>query len=94
STTHFKQRFCPTYRGLVHSDWGELLSAWDSGHDDKLKCSQCDKELPITEYNFRPSWGFGEFGLTFWNWQSLTSRFLDDLKKIVGEDIKVIYGKR
>jgi hypothetical protein len=78
----------------IDSDWGELLGAWNSGQNDKLKCSQCDKESSIIEYNFRPGWGFGEFGLTFWNWPSLTSSFLDDLKKIVGEDIKVIYGKR
>jgi hypothetical protein len=78
----------------IGSDWGKLLDSWDSGHDDKLKCSKCYKELSIAEYNFRPSWGFGEFGLTFWNWPSLTSSFLDDLKKIVGEDIKVIHGKR
>jgi hypothetical protein len=78
----------------IDADWGELISAWDNGDNDKLKCSQCGKQLSITEYNFRPSWGFGEFGLTFWNWPSLTSTFLDDLKKIIGDDIKVIYGKR
>ena len=77
----------------IDSDWGELLKAWDRKDNDKLKCSHCDEELSITEYNFLPSWGFGEFGLTFWNWPSLTSSFLDEFKKFSGEDIKVIYGR-
>ena len=77
----------------IDSEWGEVIAAWDSGHGDKLKCSQCDNTFSITEYDFRPTWGFGEFALTFWNWPSLTDEFLEGLKKIVDDDIKVIYGR-
>jgi hypothetical protein len=85
---------CPKCGGNnIDSDWGESLDAWDAGQNDKLKCSQCDNESPITDFDFKPSWGFGELGLTFWNWPSLTSEFLDDVKILLDKDIKVIYGR-
>jgi hypothetical protein len=77
----------------IDSDWGDVIGAWDSEQDDKLKCNHCDKESSFTDYNFQPTWGFGEFELTFWNWPSLTTAFLDDLKKLLNKDIRVIYGK-
>lgn len=78
----------------IDSDWGEVIGAWDNEQSDKLKCSQCDTESSITDYEFKPNWGFGEFGLTFWNWPSLTAQFLDDFKKLLDKDVKVIYGQR
>src|SRR5690606_21626034 len=78
----------------IDSDWGQALEAWNSGQNGILKCGQCDNEVPITDYDFKPTWGFGEFGLTFWNWPSLTSEFFDNMKKLLGKDVKVIYGRR
>jgi hypothetical protein len=76
----------------IDSDWGEAVGLWDTGKIGILRCSQCDNEASIADYDFRPDWGFGEFGLTFWNWP-LSSRFFDDLRVFVGTDIKIIYGR-
>lgn len=78
----------------IDSDWSEALSEWHSGLNDKLKCSQCGKESAIINYDFKPSWGFGEFGLTFWNWPRLTIKFFDELKTFIGKDVRVIYSRR
>lgn len=78
----------------IDSNWGEIIGAWDNAQNGDLKCKKCGSIASITEYDFRPTWAFGEFGLTFWNWPKLTSTFLDDLKKLLKKEIKVVYGRR
>ena len=77
----------------IDSEWGEIIARWFNGQNDNLKCVQCSTESSIVDYEFKPTWAFGELGLTFWNWQRLTSTFLDDLKKLWNRDLKVIYGR-
>jgi hypothetical protein len=85
---------CPKCRANnIDSDWGEILDSWSNQENDVLKCIECYNETSITNYDFRPKWGFGEFGITFWNWPNLKTDFLDDLKKILNKDIEVIYGR-
>jgi hypothetical protein len=77
----------------IDSDWGDKIKSWDSKENDVLKCSECNHETSITNYDFRPKWAFGEFGLTFWNWPNIKADFLDELKKLINKDIEVIYGR-
>jgi len=77
----------------IDSDWGEIIDSWDNKENDVLKCSECNNETSITNYDFRPKWGFGEFGLTFWNWPNLKNDFMDDLKRFLNKDIEMIYGR-
>jgi hypothetical protein len=77
----------------IEAEWGEIVGRWDNGEDDRMKCVECAKETPITNYEFVPAFGFGEFGLTFWNWPALKEEFVLDLKNLLEKDIKVIYGR-
>ncbi len=67
---------------------------WNSGiKPDNLKCSKCLTEYSITEFKFDPNWGFGHFGLTFWNWNELRFEFINELEKIIGNELKIVRGK-
>lgn len=85
---------CPKCGGNnIDTNWGEKLEAWLVEQNDKFMCIQCNNDLPITAYDFKPAWGFGELGFTFWNWPGLTLEFLENMKKLLDKDIRVIYGK-
>lgn len=77
----------------IEAEWGEAIGSWHNGEEGKLKCNQCNRGSPITEYHFRPTCGFGEFGLVFWNWPDLKTDFLNDLKVILDSDLKIVYGR-
>ncbi|MGE0773390.1 MAG: hypothetical protein AB7K37_16880 [Cyclobacteriaceae bacterium] len=85
---------CPSCGGdNIETDWGQAIASWDGGGDGNLKCSHCGNENSILDYDFNPTWGFGDLGLTFWNWPALSSTFLDDLKNFWDRDLKIIYGR-
>lgn len=77
----------------IDEDWGDATGAWYENQIGRLTCSQCGRESSITAYAFEPTWAFGEFGLTFWNWPALTDKFLEDLKQFMQKDIKIVYGR-
>ncbi|MEQ8925098.1 MAG: hypothetical protein RLO81_04755 [Fulvivirga sp.] len=77
----------------IDSEWGEKIGSWINEENDKINCQECDNDSSITDYIFEPTWGLGEFGLTFWNWPSLTLDFLNELRKLFDTDIKVINGR-
>jgi len=86
---------CPECRANnLDSEWAEAIEAWwrSTGYH-KLKCNQCGKESPIIDYEFIPTWAFGDFGLKFWNWPVLKDSFFDDLKIVMDKDVKVVYGR-
>lgn len=86
---------CPVCGGNnINSDWGDIIGAWQSGHDDKLRCEQCATESSITDYAFVPTWAFGDCALTFWNWPPLSSAFFNELKAFLKTGIKVVHGRR
>jgi predicted RNA-binding Zn-ribbon protein involved in translation (DUF1610 family) len=78
----------------IENDWGNSLGNWDSGTDsDKLKCQNCGTENSVTEFEFKPTWAFGNFGVTFWNWTKLNPKFVAELEKIIGTELKIVNGK-
>jgi hypothetical protein len=82
---------CPNYgENQIEEDWGTLLENWlDQTQSDKLKCSS---EFSITEFEFKPNWSFGNFGLTFWNWGELKVEFITELEKVIGTKLKIVRG--
>jgi hypothetical protein len=78
----------------IENDWGNSLGNWYSGTDsDKIKCQNCGTENSVTEFEFKPTWAFGNFGITFWNWTKLNPKFVAELEKIIGTELKSVYGK-
>ncbi|MBT1689471.1 hypothetical protein [Dawidia soli] len=85
---------CPVCRANnVDTDWPDAVDAWYARQADPWRCNQCGNESPITKYKFRPTWAFGELGITFWNWPPLKAEFLDELRSFIGKDIQVVYGR-
>ncbi|WP_158977069.1 hypothetical protein [Cellulophaga sp. L1A9] len=86
---------CPNCgQNQIEEDWGNALDNWyEKLKSDLVKCSNCSSENSITKFNFEPNWGFGDFGLIFWNWGKFKSHFFTDLEKIIGMELKVVYGK-
>ena len=78
----------------IENDWGNSLENWHSGIDtDKIKCQKCGTEKSITQFEFKPTWAFGNFGITFWNWTRLNPKFVAELEKIIGTELKIVNGK-
>ena len=75
----------------IENDWGTPLDNWYSRiGSDNVKCQNCGIENPITEFAFKPTWAFGSFGITFWNWPQLSQNFVVELEKIVGTELKIV----
>ena len=78
----------------IENDWGSSLENWYSGTDfDKIKCQKCGIENSVTEFDFKPTWAFGNFAITFWNWTKLNPKFVAKLEKIIGTELKSVYGR-
>ena len=85
---------CPNCgENQIEEDWGTLIENWlDQTKSDNLKCSKCSSEFSITEFEFKPNWSFGNFGLTFWNWGELKVEFITELEKVIGTELKIVRG--
>ena len=78
----------------IENDWGNALGNWYNGTDpDKVKCQKCGIKNSVTEFEFIPTWAFGNFGITFWNWAKLNPKFVAELEKIIGTELKSVNGK-
>ncbi len=78
----------------IENNWSDSLNNWILGTEsNKLKCQNCGIINPITQYEFTPTWAFGNFGITFWNWSEFKPSFISELEKRIGGKLKIIYGK-
>ncbi|SFW49931.1 hypothetical protein [Cellulophaga fucicola] len=87
--------YCPNCKqNQIEKNWSNALDSWyNKSNSDLIKCSNCSYENSITKFIFEPNWAFGDFGLVFWNWGKFKNQFFTDLEKVIGTEIKVIYGK-
>lgn len=69
-----------------------LIAPWCSGEVDRPQCLGCgDRTHPS---RWECEWGFGNLALSFWNiWPNFAETFLDDMRGLLGADIKLI-GQR
>ncbi len=86
---------CPNCgQNQIEEDWGSALENWnDNSASDLVKCSNCLSKNSITKFYFEPNWAFGDFGLIFWNWGKFKTEFLIELEKVIGTELKIVYGK-
>lgn len=76
----------------IESDWAESIEQWSNQNPGDFKCIECNRVAPIVNYTFQPAWGFGDFGIKFWNWPELNSAFISQLKNVIQKDITIVYG--
>lgn len=78
----------------IETNWGDLLENWFSGVSfQKFKCKNCGTENLVTDFEFKPTWAFGNFGIVFWNWSTLSPNFIAELENIIGTKLKIVLGK-
>ncbi len=65
---------------------------WSKGKETYLTCPHCEAESKIDDYNLGKTLACSNIGFTFWNWSEFTTDFLNEIKTILGSDIKVILG--
>jgi hypothetical protein len=86
---------CPNCKtNIIEADWIEAINEWANETGlDIVTCPNCSIEHSITDYNFIPTWGFGDLGFTFWNWPDLKDEFIKDIEKTLKRPVKLIYGR-
>lgn len=86
---------CPNCNAnIIESDWGDKLDAWvNETGEDKITCNQCNAVHSVAEYNFKPTWSFGNLGLTFWNWPELNQKFITEVEEVTGSKVAVVRGR-
>lgn len=79
---------------MVKRKWEKAIDAWyRQAGGDQLTCDHCGKSSSVVEYEFEPTWAFGEVGLTFWNWPPLHPGFLSQMSQQLGRPLRVVTGQ-
>jgi hypothetical protein len=71
----------------------EAIDNWYSGNEGRLQCLNCGGITPVTEWEFEPTWGFGNLGFKFWNWPPLKETFVASIKEQLGHQTLLVAGK-
>lgn len=74
-------------------DVGDAIDAWYKGEQPKdVICHTCNHSDDLLGWCFDPMYGFGNLGLTFWNWPVLSSAFLDKLSASIQQRHVIVNG--
>ena len=74
--------------------WSDTVGFWYEGDDAiTFACPSCGRSERLTEWTGEWPWGFGNLGLTFWNWPPLSARFLRELTDLMGHRTVLVRGK-
>ena len=82
---------CPNCNfDIIDSEWGKYIDNWYKGNNGSFECLNCKEIVSITECNFKPNWGFSDFGFIFWNWPDLKESFIKELEEILNLKLKKV----
>lgn len=74
--------------------WQDAITDWYEGNDGALlSCPSCSAAERLTEWHHNPAWGFGHFGITFWNWPTLKGSFVEEVQQYLGHRLRLVRGK-
>lgn len=83
---------CPTCnKNISDEDW-TFFNEWASGQSNNLTCPNCKIGSEIHEFKCEPSWGFSDFGFTFWNWPEFKDEFINQFQQRLGCRVDVVYA--
>jgi hypothetical protein len=77
-------------------EWQELsntIGVWYDGGSGEQPCRGCGRTVGLNDWTWSPPWGFGHFGLEFWNWPELSPRFLAEVSHRLGHRTVYPCGK-
>jgi predicted RNA-binding Zn-ribbon protein involved in translation (DUF1610 family) len=78
---------CGQVTNLEGDAWQALsdtIGVWYDGGTGEHPCPGCGKAVGLNDWTWSPPWGFGYFGLKFWNWPELSPRFLAEVSQRLG----------
>lgn len=94
---------CATTVRLVDDHWQlddrvwepfqRAISVWHSGGAGLVGCPACAQAAGLNDWSWRPEWGFGHLGFTFWNWPPLAPEFLAEFARRLGHRVVCPAGK-
>ena len=68
-----------------NDSWYDAACAWFDGDDlVTFACPSCDQQTLLTEWGGPWPWGFGNLGIEFWNWPSLSDDFIQAMTRNLG----------
>ena len=68
--------------------WMDAVGAWFGGDDlVSFPCPSCGQQALLTEWRGPWPWGFGNLGIEFWNWPSLSDDFIHAITRKLGRSI-------
>lgn len=88
--------FCPQCRYTVEPEDDEALAAmeqWQRGEPaGDVGCPDCELRQPLTDWD--SDWGYGNLGIEFWHWPSLSYAFVHWVGRLTGSRVTVAHGGR
>jgi hypothetical protein len=82
------------FETLDELSWDDAVEQWYHGRGDGLlACPRCGHTEPVTEWNHDPPFGFGNLGLTFWNWSRLKEEFVAEIGRRFGHRTLLVHGR-
>lgn len=78
----------------ITSTWQNAVDGWyhESGQG-LLRCPCCDRATSVVDWHYSPAFGFGNFGLEFWNWDPLSATFLAEIDRQLDHRTLYVAGK-
>jgi hypothetical protein len=94
--TNFEDLTC---RACAHrfepgEGWSAAVDAWYEGDDSvTFPCPKCGQPERLVDWDGEFPWGFGNLGLTFWNWPPLSASFVREVTELLGHRSVLVRGK-
>ncbi|QSQ23048.1 hypothetical protein JY651_49535 [Pyxidicoccus parkwayensis] len=75
-------------------DYHDAVSTWFEGDDAvSFACPACHVSGRLTDWDGESPWGLSELGFTFWNWSTLSERFIRELSEQLGRRTLIVRDK-
>lgn len=85
---------CPKCRHKIMDPddaWMDAVEVWHGGDDEAAyACPKCKKKQRLALWDGPFPWGFGNLGLTFWNWPDLKPAVVKEVAKVLGHEVRVV----
>lgn len=87
-------RACGEHFNAYSDEWVSAVGVWAEGDDSAtFDCPRCGKPERVVDWDGESPSGFGNLGLTFWNWEQLSASFVREVTELLGHRTRLVRGK-
>jgi hypothetical protein len=87
-------RACGARFDAYSDEWVAAVGVWAQGDDSAtFDCLACGTPERVVEWSGESPSGFGNLGLTFWNWGQLSASFVREVTELLGHRTLLVRGK-